>query len=221
VYRLNAATQANEVERAQFNLAAVDALNQSASGIDTVLGLHLRAAVERWILAEGDPLTGTLRLAVGFVDLVGYTPRSLHATPDEIRGMVEELEATAYEVAADHQGRVVKLIGDAVMYVSTTPSHACAIALAFVEAFRSHAGDITPRGGVAMGDVVAWQGDYYGPVVNLSARIAELAVPNEVLVAAPVPTETAPVSGITFVPAGRRLLKGFDEPVELWAAQRA
>ena len=63
-------------------------------------------------------------------------------------------------------------------------------------------------------------GDYYGSIVNLASRIADLAVPSEILVT----TEVAAQSGIAqlrFEPAGKRMLKGFDEPVTLYAAGRA
>jgi hypothetical protein len=53
--------------------------------------------------------------------------------------------------------------------------------------------------------------------VNLAARVADLAVPFEVLVTAEV---AAQAQGIRFEPAGRRMLKGFDEPVPLFSAER-
>jgi class 3 adenylate cyclase len=56
--------------------------------------------------------------------------------------------------------------------------------------------------------------------VNLAARVAELAVPSEVLVTEAVARGTAG-PGFRFAPAGRRLLKGFDEPIPLFAAERA
>jgi class 3 adenylate cyclase len=64
-------------------------------------------------------------------------------------------------------------------------------------------------------------GDFYGPVVNLTSRIADLAVPNEILVT-PELRERADAgkAPLTFDPAGRRLLKGFDEPIELFAVRR-
>jgi adenylate cyclase len=64
-------------------------------------------------------------------------------------------------------------------------------------------------------------GDYYGPVVNLASRIADMAVPNEILVT-PDLRERAQTAHtpLTFDPAGRRLLKGFDEPIELFALRR-
>lgn len=73
---------------------------------------------------------------------------------------------------------------------------------------------------MAIGNLLAHQGDYYGPVVNLSARIAEQAVPDEILVAGPAPAEAGDDPGLVFTPAGRRMLKGFDQPVELWSVTR-
>lgn len=60
-------------------------------------------------------------------------------------------------------------------------------------------------------------GDYYGPVVNLASRLADEAVPDEVL----ADRTTAEASGITAIPAGRRSLKGFAEPVPVWTVTGA
>jgi class 3 adenylate cyclase len=81
------------------------------------------------------------------------------------------------------------------------------------------ASGIQPRGGLAFGEVIMHHGDYYGPVVNLASRLTDNAVPGEVLVdsaarAASVETD------ICFEPAGRRQLKGFDEPVPVFALAR-
>jgi adenylate cyclase len=62
-------------------------------------------------------------------------------------------------------------------------------------------------------------GDYYGPVVNLASRIAELAVPREVLVTREIVVQAGD-ERFQFEPAGKRMLKGFDEPVTLYAAAR-
>jgi adenylate cyclase len=86
----------------------------------------------------------------------------------------------------------------------------CAIARDITDAF----GDgIEPRGGVCFGDVIARHGDYYGTVVNLAARLAELAIPGEVLVDAVTAESASDTFG--FRGAGRRLLKGFDDPIEV------
>ena len=75
------------------------------------------------------------------------------------------------------------------------------------------------RGAVAFGPVLQRAGDYYGPVVNLASRVAELAVPYEILVTEEL-VHAAEHWSLAFKPAGRRMLKGFEEPVSLWELQR-
>ena len=69
---------------------------------------------------------------------------------------------------------------------------------------------VLPRGGIAFGEVLVRGGDYYGAVVNLASRLADQAVPSELLVTEQL-AEAA--TGCTFEPAGRRVMKGFAEPV--------
>lgn len=57
-------------------------------------------------------------------------------------------------------------------------------------------------------------GDYYGPVVNLAARLADQAVPGELLVD---DVTAADARDLVFEPGGRRELKGFDKPVRVLA----
>ena len=174
---------------------------------------HMRDAIDRQRAAQATVRERSLfRLAVGFVDLVGFTPLSQHASPSAVLDLIGEFEARAFEVAAAHNGRIVKHIGDEVMFVALDAAQACAIAQDLARAFTE---GIEPRGGVAFGDVITRHGDYYGPVVNLASRLADLAIPTEVL----VDGATAFAAGETFGfrPAGHRLLKGFDAPVEVFS----
>jgi class 3 adenylate cyclase len=59
-----------------------------------------------------------------------------------------------------------------------------------------------------------------GFVVNLASRIADLAVPREVLVTEALVAQ-AGGERLRFEPAGKRMLKGFDDPVTVYAAARA
>jgi len=103
--------------------------------------------------------------------------------------------------------------------VAVDAAAACDIALTLVDRFRADA-SVTPRGGLATGTLLMRGGDYYGPIVNLASRVADLAVPREVLVTTEVVAD-AGGAGLCFEPAGKRMLKGFDEPVTLYAAGRA
>ena len=152
------------------------------------------------------------RLAVGFIDLVGFTPLSLRTSPARLLGLISQFEAKAFEVASGHNGRIVKHIGDEVMFVAVDANAGCAIAHDITAAYSE---DIEPRGGVAFGDVITRHGDYYGTVVNLASRLAELAVPGEVLVNEAVASSAG--NRFAFRPAGRRLLKGFDAPLEVFS----
>ena len=157
-------------------------------------------------------------MTVGFVDLVGFTSASRRMTPRELGDVIDRFEETAHDVVNVRDGRVVKLIGDEVMFVAVDAAAGCDIALALVEEFGREA-TVTPRGGLAAGDLVFRGGDYYGPVVNFAARLAQIAVPGELLVTTEVASQAAGPA-LRFEPAGKRLLKGFDDPVTLLAVER-
>jgi adenylate cyclase len=181
--------------------------------IGTIFAHHMRDAIDRQRAAQTEVADRSLfRLAVGFVDLVGFTPLSQHATPSELLRLIGGFEARAFDVASAHNGRIVKHVGDEVMFVALDAGAACSIAQALTYPYGE---GIEPRGGVAFGDVITRHGDYYGPVVNLASRLADLAIPNEVLV--DPATASAAGEGFVFLPGGHRLLKGFDKPVEVFS----
>ncbi|HET6794876.1 MAG TPA: adenylate cyclase regulatory domain-containing protein [Acidimicrobiales bacterium] len=183
----------------------------------TIFGHHLRDAIARQRLAQADVTERSLfRLAVGFVDLVGFTPLAQRAAPSELLELIGRFEALAFEVASRHGGRIVKHIGDEIMFIALDAGAGCAIASSLIGAFPGEG--IEPRGGVVFGDVITRHGDYYGPVVNLASRLADLAIPRELLVDGAT-AGAATGSGLPFQPAGRRLLKGFDEPITVYSLQ--
>jgi len=201
----------SELDVAKRNIDAVKALDGVAAALDPLLRLHLEEAILRNRASRNltdDPYT--VRMAVGFVDLVGFTAFSERVTSAELGELVRRFEDASYDLVAEKGGRVVKLIGDEVMFVAADPQAACDVAVSLIGEFRGE--NVTPRGGLAYGELLSRGGDYYGPIVNLASRIGELAVPCELL-ATPELAERAP--GYSFEPAGRRQLKGFPEPVEL------
>ena len=77
----------------------------------------------------------------------------------------------------DVGGRTVKFIGDEVMFVASDPAACCEIALQLASLFSHHARVPPVRVGLAFGDCLSRDGDYFGPVVNLAARIVKRAGP--------------------------------------------
>jgi adenylate cyclase len=154
--------------------------------IDHAHRLQLRAALWRK-LADTDPsLSNTINVGVGFVDLVGYTALSEDLETDDLLALVERFSTITHDTVVAGGGRIVKTIGDEVMYITDTVGTAAAIALALTVA--STGDEMLPktRAGVAFGAVLSRDGDYYGPVVNLASRLTEMARPGTVLVSAEV-----------------------------------
>jgi adenylate cyclase len=208
----------NERALAEANLHAIEAVGAVEVMLQFLFRAHMEAAITHFRAARRGGSIDTTYMTIGFVDLVGFTTLSRRMSASELRPVVERFEEAAHDVVTARGGRLVKLIGDEVMFVALDAAAACDTALALFEHF---AGDtaVTPRGALATGDLVTLGGDYYGPVVNLAARVAEAAVPKELLVTPAVAAQaTAP--GLRFEPAGKRMLKGFDEPVAVLSVER-
>ena len=204
--------------RAELTTATGEIALELGSLLEPLLRHHLWAAVQRQRTAlrtSVDRLDSLL--SIGFVDLVGFTAATESMDSRALLGFVQEFHQRTFDVVSRLGGRVVKHIGDEVMYSSPDPDAGCAIALGVVDAFDD-VGSV-PRGGLAHGLVVARHGDCYGSVVNLAARLTDAAVPGEVLADAAV--ARAASNRFAFEPAGRRQLKGFAEPVTVVAVRPA
>ena len=116
----------------------------------------------------------------------GFTEISGSMSTTELSTFLRDFEGRAYDVVNEAGARVVKLIGDEVMFVATNADAACRAAEALMAGFGSDgdgwSGRCCPRGGIAYGEVLVRGGDYYGSVVNLASRLADQAVPQELLV---------------------------------------
>ena len=201
----------SEGDVAQLRMSVNKSFDQLAASLDPMLRLQIDEAARRSRAARNpDDDASTSRVAIGFVDLVGFTTFSQRHTIAEVSRLVRVFEEQAFDIVAERGGHVVKLIGDEVMFVAADAQAACDVALALISGFRDD--HVAPRGGLAYGSLLTRGGDYYGPTVNLASRIGDLAVPYELLATTDV---AARCPDVTFEPAGRRLLKGFDEPVQL------
>ncbi|MGR6964635.1 adenylate/guanylate cyclase domain-containing protein [Geodermatophilus sp. URMC 61] len=183
---------------------------------DHVWRRHLAAALERAPAAP--PGDGIRELAVGFADLVGYTTRTRGMSGAELGVMVEDFEATAAEVVARGGGRVVKTVGDGVLFTATDPAAAAEIALSLPE--RWAAGDRPPlRVGLAHGRVLTRLGDVYSTVVNLASRLTTVARAGSVLVDRELAARLRRHPGYRIEPLQRRSVRGFED-LQPWLVSR-
>ncbi|MYR58636.1 adenylate/guanylate cyclase domain-containing protein [Streptomyces sp. SID625] len=120
-------------------------------------------------------------LAVGFTDMVGYTRMTRGLESGELLEVLDRFESLTGDVVADGRGRVVKTIGDEVLFTSESASAAADIALELTA--RAEAEPVLPhvRTGLAHGAVLNRFGDVYGTVVNIAARLTAVARPGTVL----------------------------------------
>jgi len=161
----------------------VDRIQTLAPSLEHFLGYvwrhHLLAALRRRSAA---PSAADRPLTVGFADLVGFTALSQSMAPRELAAIVDRFEALAYEHIPERGGRVVKMIGDEVMFAVDDGAFAADIAVALVEACARDTLVPDVRIGMASGPTLSWEGDLYGPTVNLASRLVNFARPGTVLV---------------------------------------
>lgn len=120
--------------------------------------------------------------SVGFADIVSFTRMSRGLTVDELGALVEGFEATTNDIIIGGGGRVVKTLGDEVVFVAESPTDAALIGCHLVEKIGDDRSLPDIRVGIATGPVIARLGDVFGTPTNLAARLTALAERNTVLV---------------------------------------
>jgi adenylate cyclase len=180
---------------------------------------HMFAHIET-ALEEAGVHTKAPRRVEGcaFADLTGYT-RLTEESGDEVAASVSlKLAEVVSEVASRHNGHVVKMLGDGVHFHFVDPYDAVTASLELVEVVRP-AGLPPAHIGVNAGPMVYDEGDYFGRTVNIAARIASEAGPDQVFVGIDVVKEVEP-RGFRLVEVGSFDLKGIKEPVTILQAVR-
>jgi adenylate cyclase len=175
---------------------------------------HLVEAARRYSL-WGTRATeaSTTDAVVGFADLVGYSALNQQLSARELNDLVSNFEQRVLDAVARPGARLVKVIGDEAMFATARAIDAIAVAHELLDG-----SDVLPlRIGIARGTVLAREGDLFGSVVNLAARLEALAQPGQALVDAATARHLDPDRTR---PLGRRSVAGFDDPVEVYALTR-
>lgn len=152
-----------------------------------------------------------LARAVGFADLVSYTTLSRQMSERTLAHTVQRFESKCAEIISMGGGRLVKTVGDEVLYNAETAEAGAEIALALSEAIA--ADDVLPQARVSVvwGRVLSRMGDIYGPTVNLAARLTGLADPGTILVDSGTAEALDGNEDYLLVPQPPRLVRGFGE----------
>ncbi|OBF87182.1 hypothetical protein A5791_19670 [Mycobacterium sp. 852002-51163_SCH5372311] len=199
----------DELATAQAYRAVAEFVPRIGALIDVVHRHHLISARTHFEGVLRDT-TASVVCGVGFADLSGFTALTQALAPAELSYLLNEFAGTVSEVVHADGGRVVKFIGDEVMWVCGSPERLAQAAVDLVDHPRGREEGLQVRAGLAYGTVLAINGDYFGSPVNLAARLVAAAAPCQILASSQLRDQ------LPDWPAEARgplTLKGFDAPV--------
>jgi len=151
-----------------------------------------------------------------FADLVGYTALTERVGDEAAANLAREFRRTMCLVSREHGAHQIKLMGDGVMIVSKDPAAAVGLAAHAVEAVGTRPDLLPVRVGVHTGPAARRGCDWYGSSVNLAARLARAAEPNEALISASTRATANGSLGDRLSTRGELALRGVDRPVSAW-----
>jgi adenylate cyclase len=187
-----------------------EGLPRLAHAMDRILRYHiLRVSAQDWDIDTGAKATTTTG-TIGFADMVGFTAHSGLLSTNELADVIDAFEGRVSETITSLGGRVIKFIGDEVLFLFADPSIACRCSL---DLLRLAADESIPdvRVGLAFGEVITRYGDCYGPVVNRAARLVDVAPARTILV---TPEVAERARAFSFEERDPLAVKGIDEPLD-------
>ena len=199
----------DELTTAKAYRAVTEITHRFGVLIDAVFRQHIVSARTHFEGVITDA-SASVTCGIGFADLTGFTTLTQILTPTELLDLLVEFGGTVSDLVHADGGRVVKFIGDEVMWVTSTPELLVKVAMDLVEHSRAREAGLQVRAGLGYGSVLAIGGDYFGNPVNLAARLVGAAAPGQILASNDVRDELADWQAIPQEPL---ILKGFDSPV--------
>ncbi len=199
----------DELATAQAYRAIAEFVPRIGSLIDIVHRHHLTGARTHFEGVLRDT-SASVVCGIGFADLSGFTVLTQALTPAQLSDLLNEFAGTVSDVVHADGGRVVKFIGDEVMWVSASPAQLAKAAADLVDHPRAREEGLHVRAGLAYGSVLAINGDYFGSPVNLAARLVAAAAPGQILADSALHEELPDWPALAHGPL---TLKGFDDPV--------
>jgi adenylate cyclase len=187
----------------------LDIVDRLVDDFEKLLVYSWRRQMAAAIARLADESEGDGELTVGFADLVSYTRLSQRLEQRELSVLVQRFEGLAADLVTVGGGRVVKTVGDEVLFTAGDPVAAAVIALSISE--RMAVDDVVPdvRIGISHGPVLRSLGDVYGPTVNLASRLTALAQPGTVMTDPRTGQALQDHPQIVLVAQRRRQVRGF------------
>ena len=157
--------------------------------------------------------------AILAADVVAYSRMMAADESGTLAALKRHREAVFDPAVAEHNGRIVKLIGDGTLveFASVVDAVNCALAIQRTLAAEVATGPkITLRIGVNLGDIIIDGDDIYGDGVNVAARLEPLAEPGGVCLASIVNESVGTRIDVAFSDGGEVHVKNIDRPIRIW-----
>lgn len=226
IKRDDAQSVANAIPNAEFvetRLASGELWSQAdTDAIERFLGIAPAPAAVATLAGpkdtpQRDP-TAVLQTIL-FTDIADSTALTERLGDTVFRTASRSLDTSIRAAIRDSGGTPVagKVLGDGVMGVFTSATHAIQAARACVE----RSGDLPLHIGIHAGDVIREDDNVYGGAVNIASRICGLCDPGEILVSATIRELARTSAGVTFEDRGEHALKGIADAVRVFAVRTA
>jgi len=168
----------------------------------------------------------TENLAIVFVDIAGFTPRTAAQTREENLAMLKRFDGIVRPLVRAYRGQVVKTIGDAYLLTFRSPTDALLCSMAIhdriveTDAAIDPSGRFMVRAAVNAGDVRIEGSDVFGEAVNIASRIEGKAGPGEIYFSESVFLSMTR-SEVSWEEVGYAELKGIADKVRLYRIPRS
>jgi len=159
--------------------------------------------------------------AILAADIVKYS-KLVGEDEEETVGRLADYRALFEETTARRNGRIVNVVGDAVLAEFASSVDAVRCALDVQEAVRSRnlaypeSREMNVRIGVTLADVMDENGELFGDGVNIAARLEGLAPPGGICVSEMVREQVGERFAVKFEDMGRRRVKNIAKPVRAY-----
>jgi adenylate cyclase len=157
---------------------------------------------------------GSVDATIVFVDVESFTQLTQSEGDQAAIDTMTRIDAAARSLALDHDGKVVKQIGDALMLAFRDSADAVLFAAELEQVVRGDASMPGLRIGMHCGPAIYRGGDYIGTTVNLASRVTSTATAGETVLTEPVAQKVEAVSPVE--PVGVRMLRGAEQPMKLY-----
>lgn len=157
--------------------------------------------------------------AVMFTDIVGYS-RFMSENEVEALRLLETHNTILLPVIENHDGKVVKTMGDGLLIDFQSARRACECAMAIQDAIDLHnkqdKHSFHLRIGIHIGDIFYTDNDIFGDDVNITSRLVPLANPGGIIISADVYTHVSTKINAEFIKKGKQVLKNISREIEIY-----